>query len=318
MGRDGKLKTKKVTYLVEHVDYTDDDEITYDFVENDYDNGDIDISLNSYRDDTIQEGKLLTRSQTPAPPMYPLCCSDEDFDEENLARPITPLRMSNKLEGTNKASPTSTVDLSFSPDYDSLLRDPAYLHAQEAGFLWQSLVGQHVRFPRHWWNGARGPSMGADRFVSWQYLYRMSVPRHKILQKLVNNRASSGRLLLHMIVQDFMTHRPVQDIIIGCFHPNARGVRSTEQPDKSKELDRDIWMAVRKVNDSVLDSLWVGLIHKTPLGSGTVDNTNVRVVFGDQPPLETIFIAENELYERLSNTLRKCPALQLLEEFVFS
>jgi hypothetical protein len=127
-----------------------------------------------------------------------------------------------------------------------------------------------------------------------------------------------------------MTHQPVQDVAIGCFHPNARGIRPRDRPaDGSLEDCRDVWLATRKrthFNVSVLDHLLKepGVLWKTPLGSRQhVTNMNVRVVYGESPPLETIFCPESELFERLSSPLplsngqQSCPPLLLLENFVF-
>jgi hypothetical protein len=242
--------------------------------------------------------------------------------------------------------------------YDQLLHDPAYLHAQNAGFVWQSLVGQHIRFPSTWWNGARGPPMGVPYggdpdTIPWMYFGRHSVPRNAILNQLVKCRASAGRLLLHIIVQDLMTRTPIQDICIGCFHPNAKGVRPSGSPAlKRLEESRDVWMAVRKRHPQAVaatDSLLYAPHHwsrgggeaeqeysisRSPLGPGRrVTNTNVRSVFGDKAPLETIFLSEDELYERLAthvmqqHSASKCetappkkmsPPMAILQEFVFA
>ena len=234
--------------------------------------------------------------------------------------------------------------------YDQLLRDPAYLHAQNAGFIWQSVVGQHIRFPSTWWNGARGPPINsgydnnsnqhhhhpADTSnIPWMYFGRHTIPDHPVLNQLVKCRASAGRLLLHIVVQDLMTRTPIQDIVIGCFHPNSKGIRSPNSPAlKRYENCRDVWMAVRKRNHTAVaatDSLMYSPSHwenpkassscsstrrsatssaynysisRSPLGSGQrVTNQNVRAVFGDKAPLETIFLSEDELYERLATRI---------------
>ena len=220
-------------------------------------------------------------------------------------------------------------------DYSMLLADPAYLHAQKAGFLWQSLVGQHVRFPSRWWNGARSPPMRDDPLDSseWQYRGRYTVRGHDALRKLVRNRGAAGRLLLHIVVQDLMTHKPVQDIAVGCYHPNARGIRKSAAADESLEDCRDVWIAVRKrcsycvsVLDHLLKQEGDGDKKKfctSPLGRGRrVTNQNVRVVYGEKPPMETIFCPESEVFERLSSVptdsvQQSCPPLLLLEDFVF-
>ena len=222
--------------------------------------------------------------------------------------------------------------------YDQLLRDQAYLHAQNAGFIWQSIVGQHIRFPSTWWNGARGPPINSGydnnlrhpsdtNNIPWMYFGRHTIPDHPVLNQLVKCRASAGRLLLHIVVQDLMTRTPIQDIVIGCFHPNSKGIRAPNSPAlKRYENSRDIWMAVRKRSHTAVaatDSLIYSPSHwenpaignnrrttasaynysisRSPLGSGQrVTNQNVRAVFGDKAPLETIFLSEDELYERLA------------------
>jgi hypothetical protein len=256
----------------------------------------------------------------------------------NLSSPGTMPRMSNANSQKYYAQKSSAIML----QYDQLLRDPAYLHAQNAGFIWQSIVGQHIRFPSSWWNGARGPPINsgyddsnsnhpADTSnIPWMYFGRHTIPDHPVLNQLVKCQASAGRLLLHIVVQDLMTRTPIQDIVIGCFHPNSKGIRSPTSPAlKRYENCRDIWMAVRKRNHTAVaatDSLIYSPSHwenpkasnshrpttsaynysisRSPLGSGQrVTNQNVRAVFGDKAPLETIFLSEDELYERLATRI---------------
>jgi hypothetical protein len=181
--------------------------------------------------------------------------------------------------------------------YSKLVRDPAYRHALSAGTLWQTLVSQHVRFPGHWWDGDRSPQMGmledsygnGKSFCSWQYVSRNRVYSNPLLKKRVRNRASPGRILLHVIVRDLMTLLPVQDIVIGCFHPNARGIRRKEQPDPRDEDCREVWMAVRKHSEdgsvSVVDRLLTegrsieDVAQNSPLGGlPRISNQNMRAV----------------------------------------
>ena len=177
------------------------------------------------------------------------------------------------------------------------------------------------------------------------YLNRQTVSRHSILNQLVKCRASGGRLLLHIIVQDLMTLTPVQDVVIGCFHPNAKGIRESERALGRLEDCRDVWIAVRKRSSKTLSAVdrllynsvnddWLGsresdngVGSRSPLGRGRkVTNVNVRSVFGEKPPLETIFVAEDELYERLSGRILHrsgdadsvTPAMAVLHEFVFA
>jgi hypothetical protein len=302
---------------------------------------------------------------------YDVDTDDVEYDSPEK-QPVTevPVRSTPGTTVSNLSTPDSLthrptlqqhqISSALMFQYDKLLRDPAYLHAQNAGFIWQSLVGQHIRFPSSWWNGARGPPMGMQQYggdgdqdtIPWMYFGRHSVKRNSILNQLVKCRASAGRLLLHIIVQDLMTRTPIQDICIGCFHPNAKGVRPSGSPAlKRLEECRDVWMAVRKRHPQAVaatDSLlyaphhWTGggsdaeyAISRSPLGPGQrVTNTNVRSVFGDKAPLETIFLSEDELYERLAThvmqqhnaskskrappTVKLSPPMAILQEFVFA
>jgi len=222
-----------------------------------------------------------------------------------------------------------------------LLDDPAYRHAQKAGQLWQSLVGQHVRFPKTWFNGARGPALGLkgpppSRSMakkSWRYLGRYNVflemGHNAVLHSLVRTRSSPGRLLFHMIVKNDDTSETIMDLAIGCFHPAARGVRKTAQAQASDKHVRDVWWAIRKHNNnhnqmsaacSKVERLLLRLQEYpnlappcySPLGPDglTVDNNNVKAVFGDEPPLETMVVSEAELVQRLT-TLEQKQRLQL-------
>lgn len=267
---------------------------------------------------------------------------------------VSPAGMVSQLTTPRKGQPRYGDTSLTLQRYSILLNhDEAYRHASQAGFLWQSMVGQHVRFPSLWWDGARGPTMDESKEDGpgpWMYLNRQSVDRHPILNQLVRCRASGGRLLLHIVVLDLMTRAPVQDVVIGCFHPNAKGIRDGSRALGRLEQCRDVWLAIRKrtsISVSAVDSLLYSSIcddndalqkssrcgskdsvkiSRSPLGSGQrVTNLNVRSVFGGKPPLETIFVAEDELYERLSIRLRQTsmdrdltPAMAILQEFVFA
>lgn len=216
--------------------------------------------------------------------------SDEDGSPSSyIPRQLQPERTSPALSPRILSPMTAT--------YCKLARDPAYRHAQRAGLLWQTLASQHVRFPGHWWDGARSPQMGmledysgnGKAHCDWKYLARHRVYSNPQLKKLVRNRASPGRLLLHIVVRDLMTYLPVQDIAIGCFHPNARGVRRTENPDPKEEDCREVWMAVRKRCEdgavSAVDRYLTrgrsieDLAQKSPLsGKPRVSNQNMRAV----------------------------------------
>jgi hypothetical protein len=223
-------------------------------------------------------------------------------------------------------SPCDHIVPPKTPQYEALMKDPGFLHAQRAGTLWQSLVSQHVRFSSKWWNGARSPPMGVAERRLWNYAGRHRVKENHFLNGFVRNRGSAGRLLLHVIVRDIMTGIPIQDIAIGCFHPNARGVRMSSAFDPSLEDCRDIWVALRqRVDDiSVIESLLKrneddDNISESPLGGKhAVDNTNMRAVFGETPPVNTVFVAESEVYELFSHHLdgHTPPAAMLLQQFL--
>jgi hypothetical protein len=234
------------------------------------------------------------------------------------------------LLAAEEPSPCDHIVPPRTPQYDALMKDPGFLHAQRAGTLWQSLVSQHVRFSSKWWNGARSPPMGVAERRTWDYVGRHRVKENHFLNNaFVRNRGSAGRLLLHIVVRDIMTGIPVQDIAVGCFHPSARGVRTTSAFDPSLEDCRDIWMALRRrVDDiSVIESLLKrnenddgdDNISESPLGGKhAVDNTNMRAVFGETPPVHTIFVAESEVYELFSHHLdgHTPPAAMLLQRFL--
>ena len=218
----------------------------------------------------------------------------------------------------------------LSKQYERLQRDAAYRHAENAGYLWLSLVGHHVHFPAHWFQGLRAPPMGAD--APWQYLAKHSVHDNPIFTRMVRNRSAPGRLLLHFIVRDLVTGMTIFDLAIGCFHPNARGVRTMKRPEPKDENSRHVWMAIRKVTGAV--SLMDGMLCRgrkledvakdSPLGDSrrSVTNLNMRAVFGEEPPVHTICIQESELYERLQSVAAldpssaRAPTLLILQEFL--
>ena len=85
-------------------------------------------------------------------------------------------------------------------------------------------------------------------------------------------------------------------------------------------------MAVRQRTDpagSVVDALLGrGMPLVSPLGSRKVNNLNMRAVFGESPPVHTIFMLESELYERMTAAVEKdrsvTPAMLLLREFMMA
>jgi hypothetical protein len=322
--------TKKVNHMDNDVNNRPSFFMTYD----------VDAYCGYNRNDQKQDYENDQKYESPEKPVLEVPIHTPSTIISNLSTPGVVLRQHPQQRYHNKDSSTNYSHSHKSStramlQYDQLLCDPAYLHAQSAGFIWQSIVGQHIRFPTTWWNGARGPPINGNTSTSidisdesslpWMYFGRHTVKNHEILNQLVKCRASAGRLLLHIVVQDLMTRAPIQDIVIGCFHPNSKGIRTPNTPAlKRYENCRDIWMSVRKrshtsvaATDSLLyspshwendgsnhrntTSAYTYAISRSPLGSGQrVTNHNVRAVFGDKAPLETIFLSEDELYERLA------------------
>jgi hypothetical protein len=304
------------------------------------------ITGNSYLPMSLQSNDSSTTSTLNSSPKKkskqlepPSLVDEDDFLGDYCESPLKeiPARQSVSKSVTSVVSSRKRINKvppsRSSKMYDMLLNDAAYRHAQSAGFLWQSLVGQHIKFPSSWWDGARSPPIGDEKSV-WIFYGRHTIAHNNVLNQLVRCRASAGRLLLHIIVLDVMSRAPMQDIAIGCFHPNSKCVRKSPSALKSLENSRDIWMGVRKRTShtvSAVDSLLYSqssdeTCSRSPLGPGQrITNNNVRTVFGEKPPLETIFMGDDELYERLASRLMAPtfegsipPPLAILHEFVFA
>jgi len=294
MGRNKSLKCKMYTYHVQPTDEMGDSSFE--------DSGE--SFIGSY------EGTVFPPKPLPVPLPMPVIAREEKHTaiEDPLPSLLSPLTR----------------------EYGKLMQDPGYIHAQKAGYLWQSLVGQHVRFPKHWFDSLRSPPMGGN--ASWKYVARHTIDNNPIFANLIRNRSAPGRLLLHLVVRDILKGTPVLDIAVGVFHPNSRGVRATERPDPRDEEARHVWMAIRKRSANhvtVLDSLLLPSsssfkVNRSPIGENrrTVTNANMRAVFGEQPPLQTISILESELWEKLTVAAQMkpeaahAPALLLLQEFL--
>eukprot|EP00978_Attheya_sp_CCMP212_P025528 scaffold82278_cov48-Attheya_sp.AAC.4 len=199
-------------------------------------------------------------------------------------------------------------------DCDTPVQDHIYLHAQRAGTLWQTLVGQQVKFPSHWYDGERTPRMGAtvQGKCPWLYIPQQGIRGHKGLNEVVRHKKSPGKILLHIIVNHKVTWKPVEDVVIGCFHPNARGVRGTPNAIEGLKDVRILWMAVRRRNYSAEESKGsppVTLIDKfltqgrsldkiacdSPLGiRHSINNTNINAAFGR---LKNIYRVVEELVQ---------------------
>ena len=248
----------------------------------------------SERDTKSQNESILSRASSYLPGKYsglsPISIRNDCNDDASYIPDRSQTKDVSSTLALRGVSPMSM-------NYSKLVRDPAYRHALSAGTLWQTLTSQHVRFPGHWWDGDRSPPMGmledaygnGKSFCSWQYVSRNRVYSDPLLKKRVRNRASPGRILLHVIVRDLMTLLPVQDIAIGCFHPNARGIRRKEEPDPRDEDCREVWMAVRKRSEdesvSVVDRLLTegrsieDVAQISPLGGlPRISNQNMRAV----------------------------------------
>jgi hypothetical protein len=267
-------------------------------------------------------------------PEYPIQRQQQGNSRPHSISPVISEKTASttKSDGGRDDSIISLLDDIPSPlsiDYTMLSQDPAWRHALGAGLLWQSLVSQLVKFPSAWWNGRRGPPLGGSR-LPWRFCGTSRVRGHPDLNRNVANRGKKGRILLHVVLQDMMEGDAVLDIAIGVFHPNARGVRRSERPVPELESCRDVWLAVRKRVDvpSVVDRLLlqqhqgnngVQVVNETksPLAHRRVTNENIRAVFGDEPPLETIVLPETYLHERLSLKSNLLPVMVILEAFVF-
>ena len=229
----------------------------------------------------------------------------------------------------------------------------ALSHAQSAGSLWRSLVSNHVRFPQAWEDVLPPSAPPLERpgykWSKWYYVARHRVKGDSKLNSKeygVRSRRSGGRILMNVLVREMHTPIVSREIAVGCYHPNARGIRSGD-PVKQVEDVREVWMSVRwvipenakepELNEyceedvecfidgfltqrrRVLDYQTMG----SPLGHRkAVNNENVRAVFGDTPPLRTVNLYEDELAEIIkANDVKKIaglPGLMLLKLFLFS
>ena len=229
-------------------------------------------------------------------------------------------------------------------------KDEALAHAQRAGPLWRSLVGQHVRFPRSWEGLLPPSSPQLDEDMCWSRWFYVARHRVKGDRRLnhpqigVKSRRSGGRILLHLSIRDTFEGQVSREIAVGCFHPNSRGVRRGE-PDPSTEDVREVYMAVRWVVneggdglpsldlerddysamiDSFLTQGKTRLDYKTQ-GSAighrkACTNENVKAILGDSPVTKKVELHEDELAEMLSahgGELSRLPALLLLKLFLY-
>ena len=233
--------------------------------------------------------------------------------------------------------------------------DPGYQHALAAGTVFQTLLGEQIRFPKTWFDGERTPYLLGDdinKKGEWSYVASVPVRSDRFLNKLiVKNRTKPGRIMLHVVVRDNLNWTPTRHIALGVYHPNARGIRETDDPVPGDESLRMVWMAVRRCT-GILDEDDASYVAKetdlqrridtvllqggsfetscqpSPLGGRhKVNNDNVRSIYGDEAPLETVFVSEKELYailikaadeQGMQNIKAKFSvALALLEQFVY-
>ena len=137
--------------------------------------------------------------------------------------------------------------------------DEALAHAQRAGPLWRSLVGNHVRFPSKW-DSLLPPTAPTNishnqKWSKWYYVARHRVRGDKRLNSReygVRSRRSGGRILLRIVVRDMHTQQICKEIAIGCFHPNSKGIRKGDPLPEGEDV-REVYMAVRWVMESYED-----------------------------------------------------------------
>jgi hypothetical protein len=316
----------------------------------------------SYNDKTIDHSDTLSSSTDDFLNVNLLSPSQHRAPLAPIEKPNTSWESSPNSSATEKsvtipASKEETRAPSNVGMNNCPLKDNAYRHAQLAGLLWQTLVGQQVRFPKTWYNGQRSRPMMSDATTTppWLYLSKHRVRANPFLNYLIqspnptNQTVPKGRLLLHLIIQHEVSLRHVQDVVVGCFHPKyARHASSGNKLLSSVEEDsRDVWMAVRKAGnnntseesnvgtefllDSILcvDTKWKknkNIGKKSPIGDqkGLVTNDNVAAIYGDKPPLKTAVINERVAYNLLQTAKERCPvgnsnpvSILLLQEFLF-
>jgi len=201
-------------------------------------------------------------------------------------------------------------------------KDDAYKHTRCAGLLWQSLVGEFVRFPKEWFGGKSRVPLDIDIKSPWKYVCRESYTDHPSLLSIIKHHTSRGRLLLHVMIVD--SSACIMDIVIGCYHPLPQ--------DKVTSTCRYLWMAIRHRSSQInhpIESLISPNIDDSmisPIIGGTkkdVNNSNIRSIFGDKPPLHTVRIPQSTLMDVLRSKYcihesksKITPAMTLLCEFV--
>ena len=154
---------------------------------------------------------------------------------------------------------------------------------------------------------------------------------------------------MNVLVREMHSPQVCREIAIGCYHPNAGGIRRGEPMEELDDV-REVWLGVRwvipkdrkevelssSVHEEDVECYIDGFLTQkrhvldyqtmgSPLGHRkAVNNENVRAVFGDQLPLTTVNLYEDELAEIIKandnakKKLSTLPGLMLLKLFLFS
>lgn len=150
----------------------------------------------------------------------------------------------------------SNIDMDMEAHEQRPQVDEAFTHAQRAGPLWRSLVGNHVRFPSKW-DKLLPPTAPTNishnqKWSKWYYVARHRVKGDKRLNSReygVRSRRSGGRVLLRIVVREMHTQQVCREIAIGCFHPNSKGIRKGDPMPEAEDV-REVWMSCRWVMES--------------------------------------------------------------------
>jgi len=202
-------------------------------------------------------------------------------------------------------------DTSSCPSLDSDCGEP-HENLKGNGFLWSNLVQQQAQLASDWHAGdkfrAEGYQAGPKAFAAlskqknpsnhpWRYTRHDRFYSNSILDGFVPDRSSPGRILLHIVVRD-ENGTYVEDLAVGCYHPYAYDLNQV-----MKEDCRVLWTATRKKIDSwsKLDTL-LDSAQYTPLENGMeMKSSDVRAVYGEFPPVETVFITESDFAGELND-----------------
>ena len=151
---------------------------------------------------------------------------------------------------------------------------------------------------------------------------------------------------MRLVVKEIHSQNVCREIVVGCFHPNSKGVRRGD-PSVENEDIREVYMAARWTMcetdeeprldlrigqhdyEGVVDNFLMqrrSWLDYSTMGSAlghrkAVNNENVKAIFGDQPPSLTTELHEDEFAEILKNNgvenVAVLPALVLLKLFLF-